>query len=121
MDLSALRKFEVRGPDAEELLQRTCTRNIRKLSVGQVVYTAMCYDHGGMLDDGTVFKMTHDNFRWICGDEYCGEWLRNKAKEMGLKVWIKSSTDNLHNVSVRVLRVEKFLKRLFGLLLIKLL
>ena len=26
MDLSALRKFEVRGPDAEELLQRTCTR-----------------------------------------------------------------------------------------------
>jgi aminomethyltransferase len=34
MDLSALRKFEVRGPDAEELLQRTCTRNIRKLSVG---------------------------------------------------------------------------------------
>ena len=39
MDLSALRKFEVRGPDAEELLQRTCTRNIRKLSVGQVVYT----------------------------------------------------------------------------------
>ena len=70
MDLSALRKFEVSGPDAEELLQRTCTRNIRKLSVGQVVYTAMCYDHGGMLDDGTVFKMTHDNFRWICGDEY---------------------------------------------------
>ena len=62
MDLSALRKFEVSGPDAEELLQRTCTRNIRKLSVGQVVYTAMCYDHGGMLDDGTVFKMTQDNY-----------------------------------------------------------
>ena len=101
MDLSALRKFEISGPDAEELLQRTCTRNIRKLSVGQVVYTAMCYEHGGMLDDGTVFKMTHDNFRWICGDEYCGEWLRNKAKEMGLKVWVKSSTDNLHNVSVQ--------------------
>jgi hypothetical protein len=48
MDLSALRKFEISGPDAEELLQRTCTRNIRKLSVGQVVYTAMCYDHGGI-------------------------------------------------------------------------
>jgi len=112
MDLSALRKFEVRGPDAEELLQRTCTRNIRKLSVGQVVYTAMCYDHGGMLDDGTVFKMTHDNFRWICGDEYCGEWLRNKAKEMGLKVWIKSSTDNLHNVSVQGPKSREILKKI---------
>ena len=112
MDLSALRKFEVRGPDAEELLQRTCTRNIRKLSVGQVVYTAMCYDHGGMLDDGTVFKMTHDNFRWICGDEYCGEWLRNKAKEMGLKVWIKSSTDNLHNVAVQGPKSREILKKI---------
>ena len=112
MDLSALRKFEVRGPDAEELLQRTCTRNIRKLSVGQVVYTAMCYEHGGMLDDGTVFKMTHDNFRWICGDEYCGEWLRNKAKEMNLKVWIKSSTDNLHNVAVQGPRSREILNKI---------
>ena len=112
MDLSALRKFEVSGPDAEELLQRTCTRNIRKLSVGQVVYTAMCYDHGGMLDDGTVFKMTHDNFRWICGDEYCGEWLRNKAKELNLKVWVKSSTDNLHNVSVQGPRSREILNKI---------
>ena len=112
MDLSALRKFEVRGPDAEELLQMTCTRNIRKLSVGQVVYTAMCYEHGGMLDDGTVFKMTDDNFRWICGDEYCGEWLREKAKEHNLKVWIKSSTDNLHNVSVQGPKSREILKKI---------
>ena len=112
MDLSALRKFEVSGPDAEELLQRTCTRDIRKLSVGQVVYTAMCYDHGGMLDDGTVFKMTNDNFRWICGDEYCGEWLRSKAKEFNLKVWVKSSTDNLHNVSVQGPKSREILNKI---------
>tara|TARA_B110000444_G_C18845906_1_gene602002 strand:- start:1851 stop:4196 length:2346 start_codon:yes stop_codon:yes gene_type:complete len=112
MDLSALRKFEILGPDAEELMQRTCTRNIRKLAVGQVVYTAMCYDHGGMIDDGTVFKMTDTNFRWICGDEYCGEWLREKAKEFGLKVWIKSSTDNLHNVSVQGPKSREILKKI---------
>ena len=47
MDLSPLRKFEVTGPDAENLLQYCMTRNIRKLSPGQVVYTAMCYEHGG--------------------------------------------------------------------------
>ncbi|MAV82724.1 MAG: aminomethyltransferase [Pelagibacteraceae bacterium] len=112
MDLSALRKFEILGPDAEELMQRTCTRNIRKLAVGQVVYTAMCYEHGGMVDDGTVFKMTDTNFRWICGDEYCGEWLREKAKEFNLKVWIKSSTDNLHNVSVQGPKSREILKKI---------
>ena len=54
MDLSPLRKYEVIGIGAEELLQRCVTRNMKKLAVGQVVYTAMCYEHGGMIDDGTV-------------------------------------------------------------------
>ena len=70
LDLSPLRKFEVLGPDAETLLQLACTRNIRRLAVGQVVYTALCYEHGGMLDDGMVFRLGADNFRWIGGDEY---------------------------------------------------
>nr|MDT0667225.1 hypothetical protein [Micromonospora sp. DSM 115978] len=39
MDLSPLRKFEVVGPDAEALLQATVTRDVRRLAVGQVVYT----------------------------------------------------------------------------------
>ena len=47
--LSPLRKFEILGPDAENLMQYTLTRNIKKLSIGQVVYTAMCYENGYML------------------------------------------------------------------------
>jgi len=101
MDLSPLRKFEVLGPDAETLMQIACTRNIRKLAVGQVVYTAMCYEHGGMLDDGTVFRLGPHNFRWIGGDEYDGKWLRELAERRGLKAWVKSSTDQLHNIAVQ--------------------
>ena len=68
MDLSPLRKFEVLGPDAEALLQATLTRDIRRLSDGQVVYTAMCNDTGGMIDDGTVFRHRADQLplgRWV--------------------------------------------------------
>lgn len=101
MDLSALRKFEVTGPDAEALMQLAATRDMRKLAVGQVVYTAMCYDHGGMIDDGTIFRLGQNNFRWVCGDDYCGVWLRSLAEQRGLKVWVKSSTDQLHNLAVQ--------------------
>lgn len=101
MDLSALRKFEVIGPDAEALMQLAVTRNIRKLAVGQVVYTAMCHENGGMIDDGTVFRLGPQNFRWVCGDDYCGVWLRELAKARGLKAWVKSSTDQLHNIAVQ--------------------
>jgi aminomethyltransferase len=101
MDLSPLRKFEVLGPDAEVLMQWALTRNVRRLAVGQVVYSAMCYDTGGMLDDGTLFRLGTNNFRWICGDDYDGIWLRQQAEKLGLRVWAKSSSDQLHNVSVQ--------------------
>ena len=101
MDLSPLRKFEVIGPDAEALMQLAVTRNIKKLAINQVVYTAMCYEHGGMIDDGTVFRLGQNNFRWICGEDYCGVHLRELARKHGLKVWVKTATDQLHNVGVQ--------------------
>jgi aminomethyltransferase len=101
MDLSPLRKWEVLGPDAEELLQSTMTRDVRRLSDGQVVYTAVCNDTGGMIDDGTVFRLQATNFRFVGGSEYDGVWLREQADRRGLRVWIKESTDELHNVAVQ--------------------
>ncbi|WP_413771123.1 DUF1989 domain-containing protein [Lichenihabitans sp. PAMC28606] len=110
MDLSALRKFEVIGPDAEQLLQRTMTRNIAKLAVGQVVYTALCYDHGGMIDDATVMRLGAANFRVIAGEDFTGVWLRQKAEDWGLKVWVKSSTDQLHNLAIQGPKSRDILK-----------
>ena len=102
MDLSPLRKFEVLGPDAEALLQATVTRNIRKLSHGQVVYSAMCNETGGMIDDCTIFRLGDTNFRFVGGDEYDGVWLREQAQRLGLdRVWVKHSTDQLHNIAVQ--------------------
>lgn len=101
MDLSALRKFEIIGPDAERLLQRCTTRNIAKLAIGQVVYTALVYDHGGMIDDGTIMRLGEANFRLIVGEDATGLWLRQKAAEWGLQAWIRSSTDQLHNLAVQ--------------------
>lgn len=101
MDLSPLRKFEITGPDSEALCQYIFTRNMKTLPIGGVVYTAMCYEHGGMIDDGTVFRLGKDNFRWIGGSDYGGEWIREQAEKLGLKVLIRSSTDQLHNVAVQ--------------------
>jgi aminomethyltransferase len=101
MDLSPLRKFEITGPDAEALCQYVFTRNMKTLPVGGVVYTAMCYEHGGMIDDGTVFRLGRDNFRWIGGNDYGGDWIREQAEKLGLKVLVRSSTDQLHNVAVQ--------------------
>jgi aminomethyltransferase len=101
MDLSPLRKWEVLGPDAERLMQHAVTRDIRRLADGQVVYTALCNETGGMIDDATVFRLGADNFRFVGGDEYDGVHLKRLAEELGLRVWIKPTTDQLHNVAVQ--------------------
>ena len=61
----------------------------------------MCYEHGGMIDDGTVFRLSKDNFRWIGGSDYGGEWIREQADKLGLKVLVRSSTDMQHNIAVQ--------------------
>ena len=111
IDLSSLRKFEILGPDAEELMNYTLTRNIKKLSVGQVVYSSMCYENGFMFDDGTLLKMSDNGFRWICGDEYAGEWLKEQAKKKNYKVLIKNSTDQINNISLQGPNSRKILEK----------
>jgi aminomethyltransferase len=109
MDLSPLRKWEILGPDAEALMQHAVTRDIRRLADGQVVYTALCNETGGMVDDATVFRLGADNFRFIGGDEYDGVHLRRLAERLGLRVWIRPTTDQLHNLAVQGPRSREIL------------
>ena len=112
IDLSALRKFEIMGPDAEAFTQYCLPRDVRRLGTGQVSYSALCYPNGGMIDDGTIFRLGRDNFRWVCGTDYSGDWLRQQAREGGFDVIIKSATEQLHNVSVQGPNSREILKRI---------
>lgn len=112
MDLSPLRKFEVLGPDAEALLQMCLTRNVRRLGVGRITYTAMCYEHGGMIDDGTLFRLGENNFRWIGGCETSGLWLREQAQKHNMNAWVRSSTDHLHNIAVQGPKSRDILRKI---------
>src|SRR3954463_585055 len=128
MDLSPLRKWEVLGPDAEALIQQAITRDVRRparglaqraipraggrLAVGQVVYTAVCNETGGMIDDATVFRLGDNLFRFIGGDPHDGVWLRELAARLGLKAYVKPSTDQLHNLAVQGPESREILKQL---------
>jgi aminomethyltransferase len=55
-----------------------------------------------MIDDCTIFRLGDTNFRFVGGDDYSGVWLRQQAERLGLdRVWVKSSTDQLHNLAVQ--------------------
>ena len=54
-----------------------------------------------MIDDGTLFRLGQDNFRWVGGDDQSGIWLREQAEKLGLRVLVRSSTDQLNNLAVQ--------------------
>lgn len=114
MDLSPLRKMEVLGPDAEQFLQGIVTRDVRKLSVGQVFYTTMCYEHGGMVDDGTLFRLGENNFRWIGGDDASLLWLKEQAAKSSYNLNLKTATSEIHNVAVQGPRSREILREVVG-------
>ncbi|MCG8401788.1 MAG: sarcosine oxidase subunit alpha family protein, partial [Firmicutes bacterium] len=61
-DASSLGKFEVRGPDAAEFLNRIYVNNIKSLPVGRVRYGLMLKENGVILDDGVVARFADNYF-----------------------------------------------------------
>ena len=93
-------------------MQHCVTRNMKKLGVGHITYTAMCYEHGGMIDDGTVFRLGENNFRWIGGNDNSGLHLQQMAAKLGLQCWVRDSTSQLCNIAVQGPKSREILRDL---------
>ena len=111
-DMSSIRKFDVLGPDAEVLLQKTMTRNIHKLSVNRGIYALMCDDAGSVIDDGTLFRLTAETFRWCCASDDSGLQLKEIAEANGLNVWIKSLFGTMPNLAIQGPKSRELMQRI---------
>lgn len=77
-DISPMNKYRVSGPDAEAVVNRLVTRDIRKLRPGRVAYVIWCDEAGNVVDDGTVFRLAETEFR-LCCQEPQMSWLHDIA------------------------------------------
>lgn len=54
-DVSHMGEVDVQGPDALRFLQTLLTNDLSKMTAGRVVYSPMCYENGGVVDDLLVY------------------------------------------------------------------
>jgi aminomethyltransferase len=85
IDVSPLFKYMVTGPDAARLVDRLITRDVSKMTVGQVFYTPWCDEHGKVIDDGTVSRLADQTFRWTAADPSL-RWFRQNARGMNVQI-----------------------------------
>jgi aminomethyltransferase len=85
IDISPLYKYRLTGKDATRLVDRIITRDMSKVSVGQVVYTPWCDEHGKVIDDGTVSRLEENTYRWTAADPSL-RWFTQNAAGMDVKI-----------------------------------
>ncbi len=61
-DVSHMGEFEVSGPHALEFLQNIITNDASKLQLFQALYSPVCYDDGGTVDDVLIYRLAQDNY-----------------------------------------------------------
>jgi aminomethyltransferase len=64
-DVSHMGEVTVRGPGAFDGLQYVITNDLSKLEDGGALYTAMCLEDGGIVDDLIVYRLAQDDY-FIC-------------------------------------------------------
>ena len=101
MDLSALRKFEVTGPDAFALLQYAFSRNLEKVTVGRSAYGCLLNPHGGIVDDGIVFCFSHTHYRYVGNCDTDGDWLQRISQRQGWTVTVEDISPRVHNLALQ--------------------
>ena len=92
IDVSPLYKYLVTGRDAARLVDRLITRDVAKMTPGQVFYTPWCDEHGLVIDDGTVSRLGEHTFRWTAADPSL-RWFRTNAA--GLEVVVDDISEEV--------------------------
>ena len=81
-DVSHMGEARVTGPEAQTFLDYLVPNNVSGLYDGKALYTCMCYEHGGVVDDLLIYRFGPEDF-FLCinagNTEADIAWLRKQA------------------------------------------
>jgi aminomethyltransferase len=66
-DLSTMGKIDIKGPEAEALVNHLIVNDAARMAPGQARYASVCAPDGGVMDDLTVFRLASEHFLIVSG------------------------------------------------------
>jgi aminomethyltransferase len=91
-DVSHMGELEIRGPGAEETIQKVTCNDASRLAISQCQYSALTTPSGAFYDDLLIYRMASDRF-FLCVNasnqekDFC--WIRENARP-GTEVLFRS-------------------------------
>jgi aminomethyltransferase len=114
-DVSHMGEVEVRGPQALEYLERLVTNEVAKLYPGRVLYSPMCREDGGTVDDLLVYlRAPQDYFLCINAGNIAADlaWMRSLAA--GFDVTITDRSADYALLAIQGPRAAEIVQSLTG-------
>ncbi len=104
-DVSSLGKIALQGPDVSEFLNRIYANAFAKLAVGKARYGIMLRDDGMVMDDGTTWRLSDNDFLMTTTTTNAGKvmvWLEEllQTRWPQLRVHVTSVSDQWAGVSI---------------------
>jgi len=110
MDFSMLRKWDLDGPGARDVINHVVTRDIARLRPGQIVYSALCNDQGKMVDDCTVAVRSDDHIRFCGANDK--DQLSFERRAAGTGVRVRHYTDEIGHLCLQGPKSREWLQAL---------
>ncbi len=110
-DLSSMGEIDVKGPGAERLLRRLIVNEIADMEPGQLRYSTMCNDAGGIVDDITVYKFNDEHFMVVTSSgprPKTARWIAERAA--GASAYATDITGGIALLVVQGPRSRSYLK-----------
>ncbi|MEW9500402.1 glycine cleavage system aminomethyltransferase GcvT [Jeotgalibacillus marinus] len=111
-DVSHMGEVDVRGKDSLSYLQKMMTNDVSKLNDNEALYTAMCYEDGGTVDDLLVYRLKEDHYLLVINASNIDKdvaWLLEHVNE---DVQVKNISTEIAQLAIQGPNAERILQRL---------
>ena len=98
-DVSHMGEIEVKGKDARKFLQFLLSNNVEKMFDGSILYSLMCYETGGVVDDLLAYRFSENHY-FLCvnasNSDKDYDWIARHASSFNVNIKnISSETSQL--------------------------
>ncbi len=112
-DVSHMGEVEVKGKEAFDFVQNLVTNDVSVLEDNQVIYTFMCYPHGGVVDDLLVYKFTSNHFFLVINAsniEKDFKWMKENVGSYEME--LTNISDEVSEMAIQGPNAQKILQEL---------
>jgi aminomethyltransferase len=110
-DLSTMGEVDIKGPGAERLVRRLLVNEVQDMEPGQLRYSTMCNEEGGIVDDVTVYKFDDEHYMIVTSSGpriKSHRWISSHAE--GTSAYVTDMTAAIALLTVQGPRSRAYLK-----------